>query len=417
MPNEHTTLTSLFSDIADSIRAKTGSSDTIIADEFPDAIDAIPTGGSDTPIPENDVTFYDYDGTVVASYTAAEFAQLEAMPPNPTHEGLTAQGWNWDLADAKEYVADYGGQNIAQMHITNDGKTRIFIHLVKDALSPKLGICPNGSVTVDWGDDGATNTVTGTSSSTVIYTQHTYPREGDYVITIDVPNYAELGFAGNTTIGSFLLVEDENKSGMYNRTYQGAVVEVRLGNNCIIRSSALQYLMGLERISIPNGVSTNGQYWFAYCYSLAFIGFPKSFLTIGSYMLTNMTALKVVSFPKTINSMGSSASFLGSSFSIRRIYLWDDGLAIFRNTFSRNYSIYSVTIPKNFTEIGANSFNECYGLRKLIFTSLTPPTVSASSVFSTLPIECEIYVPQGTKSAYESEQNYPDPNTYRYFEY
>lgn len=44
MPNEHSTLTSLFSDIADSIRAKTGSQETIVADTFPDAIDAIPTG-------------------------------------------------------------------------------------------------------------------------------------------------------------------------------------------------------------------------------------------------------------------------------------------------------------------------------------------------------------------------------------
>lgn len=48
MPNTHSTLTSLFSDIADSIRAKTGSNSTIVADNFPDAIDAIPTGGSST---------------------------------------------------------------------------------------------------------------------------------------------------------------------------------------------------------------------------------------------------------------------------------------------------------------------------------------------------------------------------------
>ena len=32
-----------------------------------------------------DVTFYDYDGTIVASYTAADFANLSAMPANPTY--------------------------------------------------------------------------------------------------------------------------------------------------------------------------------------------------------------------------------------------------------------------------------------------------------------------------------------------
>lgn len=45
MPNTHSTLTSLFSDIADAIRGKTGSSATIVADDFPTAIANIPTSG------------------------------------------------------------------------------------------------------------------------------------------------------------------------------------------------------------------------------------------------------------------------------------------------------------------------------------------------------------------------------------
>lgn len=43
MANTHVTLTSLFTDIADAIRAKTGGSDTIVADNFPAAISAIDT--------------------------------------------------------------------------------------------------------------------------------------------------------------------------------------------------------------------------------------------------------------------------------------------------------------------------------------------------------------------------------------
>lgn len=46
MPNTHTTLTSLFSAIADAIRAKTGGSADIVADSFPTAISSIPTGSS-----------------------------------------------------------------------------------------------------------------------------------------------------------------------------------------------------------------------------------------------------------------------------------------------------------------------------------------------------------------------------------
>ncbi|MBO7275414.1 MAG: hypothetical protein J6V15_03465, partial [Clostridia bacterium] len=62
----------------------------------------VPTGGESQPV--NDVNFRDYDGTIVASYSAADFAELAALPENPTHDGLTAQGWNWALSDAKTYV-------------------------------------------------------------------------------------------------------------------------------------------------------------------------------------------------------------------------------------------------------------------------------------------------------------------------
>ena len=51
MPNTHETLTSLFSDIANSIRGKTGETRTLVADNFPAEIDAIPTGGQSEPLP------------------------------------------------------------------------------------------------------------------------------------------------------------------------------------------------------------------------------------------------------------------------------------------------------------------------------------------------------------------------------
>ena len=45
MTNNYSNLTGLFTDIANAIRNKTGSTEPIIADAFPTAIDAIPSGG------------------------------------------------------------------------------------------------------------------------------------------------------------------------------------------------------------------------------------------------------------------------------------------------------------------------------------------------------------------------------------
>ena len=50
MPNRHSTLTSLFVDIADSIRSKTGDSAKIRADDVDTAIEAIQTGGGGTSL-------------------------------------------------------------------------------------------------------------------------------------------------------------------------------------------------------------------------------------------------------------------------------------------------------------------------------------------------------------------------------
>ena len=50
MPNRHTTLTSLFTDIAGAIRSKTGDSAEIKADDFDTAIEAIPTGGGENTL-------------------------------------------------------------------------------------------------------------------------------------------------------------------------------------------------------------------------------------------------------------------------------------------------------------------------------------------------------------------------------
>lgn len=69
-----------------------------------------PSGGGS--VVQKDVNFYDYDGSIVASYSAADFANLAQLPANPAHTGLISQGWNWTLADAQTYVAAYGNLDV-----------------------------------------------------------------------------------------------------------------------------------------------------------------------------------------------------------------------------------------------------------------------------------------------------------------
>lgn len=96
MPNLHTTLGELFSDIADAIRDKTGDDGLLIADNFPAAIALIPTGGSTH---EDGVVFLDIDGSEVEYWEPSDVSEKTALPTQPTHADLNVRGWTFDLAD------------------------------------------------------------------------------------------------------------------------------------------------------------------------------------------------------------------------------------------------------------------------------------------------------------------------------
>jgi hypothetical protein len=78
MANTHTTLTSLFTAIADKIRTKTGSTETIVADNFPDAIDSIltPTDGTIVTNSASDITISGKMVSIPAGYYKNAVAKM-----------------------------------------------------------------------------------------------------------------------------------------------------------------------------------------------------------------------------------------------------------------------------------------------------------------------------------------------------
>ena len=254
---EYLTNTTDLTKVASAIREKSGTSASLV---YPDGlvapIQAIQTGGGTTPGAPGDITFYDYDGTIVTSWTLEELATKTALPDYPSHEGLTCQGWNWSLADLKDTNRK---MNVGAMYITDDGKTRIYIRLEEGRTSPMFGVCPNGTVTVDWGDGTTPDTLTGTSTTTVKWTQnHAYSTPGEYVIKLTVDG--TMGFYG-----------DSSSSG------GSAILRYSSGNdnrNSVYRNS-------VQKIEIGSGVANIGYYTFYGCYSLASITIPNGVTNIG----------------------------------------------------------------------------------------------------------------------------------------
>lgn len=322
------------SDIANAIREKNNESNLYLPSEMAAKIMAIPTSGGSSTTTNAGVKFIDYDGTIVKSYTAEEFLELSALPANPVHTGLIAQGWNWNLTDAKVYVQNYGALNIGQMYITTSNKTEVDIKLFDGRLSPTLGLYIDGTIKVDWGDNSEVDTLTGENLKILKKITHNYNTKGIYTFTIEVIN------------GSFTIKDNNFISGIENTS-----------------NSTHAYRNSVQKIRLGKGVSSIGDYAFSYCYSLASITIPDN-----------------------VTSIGNSA-------------------------FGNCYSLTSVTIPDNVTSIGNSAFGNCRSLAYVYLSSVTPPSLGAS-VFTNVPPDFKIYVPEQSLEEYKTATNWSTWSSY-----
>ena len=462
--------------VANAIRAKGGTSASLAFPAgFVSAIGDIPTGGGVTVSPfsvtangtytapsgeayspvtvnvsggggsveEKAVNFRDYDGTVVYSYTASEFAALTALPANPSHTGLTAQGWNWALTDAKTYVASYGRLEIGQMYTTSSGDTEIDC-VFDDAnfLSPWLAIAVNGTVTVDWGDNTSADTITGTSDTTMKYQQHTYAQTGEYMITIHVTS-GNFAFYGRNGYVSVLRAVNAATGLAKSIAYSSAIRHIRLGGGANIGDYAFTYCISLQSVVIPYGMTLVSAYAFKYCYSLKYMVIPSGLTNMGGRgIFSHCYALESVSLPRGITSWndilftncfgltfvaipnggvtidsGVAVEWFSSCCKLKEVILPNDiSISKTGQLFRECNAMTEITIPSSVSTINAYAFYNCYSLAAIHFKPSTPPTVSNTSAFTSLPTNCKIYVPAGTLAAYTSATNYPSSSTYTYIE-
>ena len=68
-------------------------------------------------------------------------------------------------------------------------------------------------------------------------------------------------------------------------------------------------------------------------------------------------------------------------------------------------SLSEATLPATLTTIGKMAFMNCKGLTKVTVKATTPPTVQANT-FNGINANAILYVPKGTKTAYEAQANW-----------
>ena len=310
------------------------------------------SGGASTSSKPNDVTFIDYDGAILYSYSLEEAQALTELPTLPTHDGLVCQGWNWTLAAIKALNRPV---TVGAMYITDDGATRLHIRIAtvgRMTVPLYIGQTVANGVSIDWGDGSAAETLAGTGN---VDTSHTYAEPGDYVISLMPQGECTLSFGSGSS--SYCVMGSTRNKG---RVYCNMLQDVSIGKN----------------------VTSIGTYVFSNCFSLASITIPDGVTSIGGNAFSNCFSLASITIPDGVTSIGG-------------------------NAFGNCYSLASITIPDGVTSIGDNAFHYCTGMRYYDFSACTDiPSLTSTSALKSIPSDCQLLIPSALFDEWSTATNW-----------
>ncbi len=192
---------------------------------------------------------------------------------------------------------------------------------------------------------------------------------------------------------------------------------------------------GLTSITIPNSVTSIGFETFDGCSSLTSITIPNSVISIGNVAFRNCTNLISLNIPSSVNLIGSDAFFDCRSLTEIKItdigawckikfenpqsnpiyyakYLYVDGkelrdlivpnsvTSIGQYAFYNNHGISSVTIHEGVILIGQNTFSGCSKLKEVYCYADNVPSTNATA-FDNLNSKI-LYVPDASIATYQT---------------
>ena len=397
-----------------------------------DASGAKITGTLDTAPPkESDINFWDYDGTLLYSWTLAELATKTELPPLPSHDGLVCQGWNWTLQDIKDAGREL---DIGALYITDDGKTRLYVDVdteTWDDFVLNYWQSNANTTTVDWGDGTTPETK---NASSWIEHRHVYASSGSYVITMSVKEGKTMRL-GNGTNGRMLIANGETDSGRC-----AMLAKVEIGERVIrVTERAFFGAARLKSVAVPSGVlfeplrtfeqaaniravtaafSSAIIQTFYNCVNLRAIATPKGTTQSDDRYITN-TAVRRVNFDMTaadqaqalervhIKAANGKVGDFGACRSLLEVTIPADATTFIAAAFRGDNALRRVTCLGDIASIPAQVFQRCYPLRFVDLTHCTAvPTLANVNAFDQTHAQLEIRVPASLVAEWKAATNW-----------
>ena len=328
--------------------------------EIAGVVGTLESGGGGV-IVEKDVNFFDYDGTLLYSYTLAEARALSSLPPLPSHDRLVCEGWTHDLSDL---MTNTRALDIGALYHTVSGATELDIELTKAiGLTLSFGnqIKTDGFTSIDWGDGTINTQIT-----------HTYTNYGDYTIKI----YGITQFSGSSAKNIF-----------YADNY--SLKRVFLSQNVVaINDYAFGYCYFLKEFTMSNSVNTAlGNNAFINCYLLNFLALSNNIHNIGNTAFRACQSLKNIVLPKNLITITGECPFY-YCYSLKRVVFPNSltsitGIGIFMYSYVEH-----VIMPSEITELQKQFFMYSSNVRIIDFSEhKSVPTLANTNAIYVRPFQ------------------------------
>ena len=403
------------SDVVTKITVDAGASVRLLtAGKYCDRDILIVANGVPSPLEEKDVNFYDYDGTLLHSYTFDEVQSLNVLPEAPSHDLLIFSRWNWGLGDIKSHNQKL---NVSAVYDTDDGSS--FFNLLVDSdelrqVEIALVQTKQNGVVIDWGDGSGPESV---ADLRAIFS-HRYNTLGGYLVKLTPVNDATFSLgsdATNQALGSI--------SGR--RGLMSSLVNVLIGRGVSsINNYAFRYCSRLAAVSLSPTLASVGGYAFQNCKNLSFASVPSNTLILGKQCF-QATGIRAISLPKKFSMSQTGCFYNAALHKLNGVDMDSVYGSCFRNSeqlcfvsvsdsaefvgaqaFLDCPAIVSVELGSRVASIGSLAFRNNTSLMRFRVKSINPPTLEAADVFQGVDSNFVIYVPHGALEAYQTATNW-----------
>jgi hypothetical protein len=195
------------------------------------------------------------------------------------------------------------------------------------------------------------------------------------------------------------------------------LTSVTIGNSVTsIGEYAFHSCTGLTSIEIPNSVTNIGSCAFADCMGLTSIDIPNSINSIGEVAFggcLGLTAISVDSNNEVYDSRDNCNAIIETStntliLGCKNTVIPNSVTSIGGGAFNGCSGLSSVEIPNSIASIGSMAFSGCTSLTYITVEGGTPASVESNAFYNVNKSNCTLYVPAGSKSAYESASGWSE---------